>query len=65
MAQMQKHSLQVLAALNIHLAGAKETSKNAVEQWLNNSTYQALTNENDEIVMKFDKVGELVLKILE
>ena len=40
-------------------------SKNAVKEWLHNLTYQALTNENDKVVMEFDEVGELVSKILE
>ena len=57
--------LQALAALNIYLGGSKELSKNAVEEWLCNLTYHALTNENDKIIMQFAKIGEFVLKILE
>ena len=58
-------SFQALAALNIHLGGDKNTSKNAIREWLHNLTYQALTNENDKIIMSFDLIGELVLGILE
>ena len=58
-------SIQALAALNIHFGGDKTISKNALSDFLHNMSFQALSNENDNIYLNFDNVGELIIDILE
>ena len=58
-------STQALAALNIHFGGDKTISKNALSDFLHNMSFQALSNENDNIYLNFDNVGELIIDILE
>ena len=58
-------SFQALAALNIYLGGNKDISKNALNEYLRNLTFQALSQENDNIYMIFDHMAELVNNILE
>ena len=58
-------SIHALAALNIHLGGNKYTSQIALGEYLNNLTYQALSQENDKIFMSFDNIGLLVNDLLE
>ena len=58
-------SIQALAALNIHLGGNKIISKNTLTEILYNLTFQALSKENDDIYLRFDNIGLLVLDILE
>ena len=53
-------SIQGLAALNIHLGGNKFTSQNAMYEYLNNFTFQALSQEKDKVFMSF----EVCLKVL-
>ena len=36
-----------------------------MEEFLRNLTFQALTNESDKVVIAFDKVGVLVIDLLE
>ena len=56
-------SLQALAALNIYFGGDRVTSKKAINEWLKNQTYQALTKENDNIIMSFDDIGQLTYNL--
>ena len=58
-------SIQALAALNKHYGGNKTVSKNALTEFLQTLTFQALSKENDEIYLSFDYIGDLVLDILE
>ena len=58
-------SIHALAALNIHFGGNKYTSQAALAEYLNNLTYQALSQENDKIFMSFSKLGLLVNDLLE
>ena len=58
-------SVHALAALNIHFGGNKYTSQAALGEYLNNLTYQALSQENDKIFMSFSKLGLLVNDLLE
>ena len=58
-------SLHALAGLNIHLGGNKYISQAALSEYLNNLTYQALSQENDKIFMLFSKLGMLVNDLLE
>ena len=58
-------SIHALAALNIHFGRNKYTSQTALAEYLNNLTYQALSQENDKICMPFSELGLLVNDLLE
>ena len=58
-------SFQALAALNIHLGGDKDVSKKALTEYLCNLTFQALSKENDNVLMSFDSLNDLVYNIHE
>ena len=58
-------SIQALAALNFYIGGDKDISREAMEEFLRNLTFQALTNESDKVVIAFDKIGFLVIDLLE
>ena len=58
-------SIQALAALNFYIVGDKDISREAMEEFLCNLTFQALTNESDKVVIIFDKIGFLVIDLLE
>ena len=58
-------SIQVIAALNIHLGGDRDISKKALTEFLPNLTFQALSKENDDILLSFEHVGNLFLDIFE
>ena len=47
-------SFHALSALNIYFGGIKDISKLAYGEFLRNLTYQALSEENDEIFLSFD-----------
>ena len=60
-------SFQALCALNIHLGGSKEVSGLAYSEFLQNMTYQALTQENDSIQLSFAtcfKLGQSIVTAL-
>ena len=57
-------SIHALAALNIHFGRNKYTSQTALAEYLNNLTYQALSQENDKIFMSFSELGLLVNDLL-
>ena len=46
-------SIQALTALNIHLDGNKYTSQQAMYEYLNNLTFQTLSQENDKVYISF------------
>ena len=58
-------SVQAIDALNIHLEGDRDISKKALTEFLRNLTFQALSKENDDILLSFEHVGNLFLDILE
>ena len=58
-------SIHALAALNINFGGHKYISQTAIGEYLQNLTYQALTQENDKIFASFDNIGLLVNDLLE
>ena len=58
-------SIQALAALNFYIGGDKDISREAMEEFLCNLTFQAFTNESDKVVIAFDKFGFLVIDLLE
>ena len=58
-------SVHGLGALNIHFGRNKYTFQPALGEYLNNLTYQALSQENDKIFMSFSKLGLLVNDLLE
>ena len=58
-------SIQALAALNVYIGGDKDISREAMEEFLINLTFQALTNESNKLVIAFDKIGFLVNDLLE
>ena len=58
-------SVQALAALNIHFGGNKYSSKQVMSEYLKNLTFQALSQDNDDVYMSFEEVGLLVSDLLE
>ena len=58
-------SIQGLTELNIHFGGNKFTSQQAMYEYLENLTFQALSQENDTVYMSFSVVGLLVNDLLE
>ena len=60
-------SFQALCALNIYLGGSKEVSGLAYSEFLQNMTYQALTQENDSVQLSFAacfKLGHSIVTAL-
>ena len=57
-------SFHALCALNIYLGGSKDISKLAYGEFLKNLTYQALSEENDEIFLSFDQAISLAHSII-
>ena len=58
-------SILALPALNIHFGRNKYASQAGLDQYLNNLTYQALSQESDKIFMSFNELDLLVNKLLE
>ena len=58
-------SIQALAALNIYFGGNKNTSQQVMSEYLKNVTFQALSQENDNVYMSFEEIGLLVNDLLE
>ena len=58
-------ALVLIQALNIHFGGNKHISQTAIGKYLQNLTYQALSQERDKIFMSFDNIGLLVNDLLE
>ena len=56
-------SLQFLAAFNRFLDGESSLSRNAMGEFLHNLSWQALTNDNDSIQIKFEATTELIKNI--
>ena len=57
-------SFQALCALNIYLGGDKSVSGLAYSEFLKNMTYQALTQENDNVDLAFDQSTNLAHSIV-
>ena len=57
-------SFQALCVLNIHFGGDKTVSGLAYSEFLQNMTYQALTQENDNVELNFDQGVELAHSIV-
>ena len=58
-------SIHALAALNIHFGRNKYISQAAIRECLQNLTYQALSQQNDEISMSLNNIGLLVNDLLQ
>ena len=58
-------SLHGLAALNIYFGGSQDASQIAMGEYLRNLTYQALSQENDNIFLSFTYGASLIHLILE
>ena len=58
-------SIQALAALNIHFRGNRYSPQQTMYEYLNNLTFQALSQENDKVYMSFKGIGLLVNDLLE
>ena len=58
-------SIQALAALNIYFGGNKYTSQQVMSEYLQNLTFQVLSQDNDEVYMSFTEIGLLVNHLLE
>ena len=58
-------SIHALAALNIHFGRNKYIPQGVLGEYLTNLTYQALSHENDKILMSFSEIGLLVNDLLE
>ena len=56
-------SVQFLAAFNRFLGGNVELSRNAMNEFFHNLSWQALTNDNDSVKIKFEAIAELVKNI--
>ena len=56
-------SVQFLAAFNRFLGGDREVSRNAMSEFFHNLSWQALTNDNDSVKIKFEAITELVKSI--
>ena len=52
-----------MAVLNLFLRGKNETSKNALREVYYNLTWQALSNEYIDYVVKFDVISDLTAEI--
>ena len=52
-------STQLLCTLNIFVGGEKELSKNAMSEFFNNLSMQALDRENDTALLNFEYVKKL------
>ena len=57
-------SFHALCALNIYLGGSKDISKLAYGEFFCNLTYQALSEENDEIFLSFNQAVNLAHSIV-
>ena len=57
--------LHGLAALNIYFGGSQDASQIAVGEYLKNLTYQALSQENNNIFLSFTYGASLIHSILE
>ena len=57
-------SVQVLAALNIHLGGDTELSRKTMTELLHNMSMQALNREDDNILLDFESITDLVTNII-
>ena len=62
-------SIQAIAALNIYwnrnIRYYRDISKKAPTEFLHNLTFQALSKENDYVLLSFEHVGNLLLEIFE
>ena len=56
-------SVQFLAAFNRFLGGDREVSRNAMSEFFHNLSWQALTNDNDSVKIKFEAITEFVKSI--
>ena len=56
-------SVQFLAAFNRFLGGNREVSRNAMSEFFHNLSWQALTNDNDSVKIKFEAITGLVKSI--
>ena len=57
-------SFQAIVALFLYYWGEKKIAKKAMEEWKENLTFQALSKENDNVVMNFDYLTDIVLYFL-
>ena len=57
-------SFQAIVALFLYYGGKKITAKRAMDEWKENLTFQALSKENDNKIMHFDKFTNIVLHFL-
>ena len=57
-------SFQAIVALFLYYGGEKLTAKRAMDEWKANLTFQALSKENDNIIMRFEKFTDVVLHFL-
>ena len=55
-------SIHALGVLNIFYGRSSQVSKDMLSKFLHNLTFQALTKENDEILIEFDKIANVLLK---
>ena len=58
-------SLHSLAVLNIYFGGNQDVSKVAISEYFKNLTYQALSQENDDISLSFTYGASLIHSIFE
>ena len=56
-------AIQAIAALNIYFGGRLETSKQALAEFLHNTSHQALKKDNDLIFMQFENTACLIIEV--
>ena len=57
-------SFQAIVALFLYYGGEPIIAKRAMDEWKENLTFQALSKENNEQTMKFNKLAEIVFYFL-
>ena len=57
-------SVQVVAALNMHLVGDTNLYRKTMTKFLHNMSMQNLNRENDSILLDFEKITDLVSNII-
>ena len=57
-------SNQVLAALNIYLGGDVKLSRETMTEFLHKLSMQALNRENSNILLRFEKIADIVTSVI-
>ena len=58
-------SLQTLAALSIFFVGDTDIATDAMTEVLHSMSHQALNRENDNILIEFDRIADLITELID